>query len=163
MNKAIFLDRDGVLIKSTWVPTRFTLDDFIADIIPGVPEALAKLKEAGWMLFVVTNQPDPDGSRKQDISYINQYMVQNWGINGIVACTHMPYDGCACHKPAPGGILTLCILNDVSPALSVMIGDRRSDKEAALNAGCDFRWVSDDMLLPELVDQILLTPPHINP
>ena len=111
MRRAVFLDRDGVINRalardSKPYPPR-TLGEF--EILPGVPEACAKLKDAGYLLVVATNQPDVGrGTLKQEtVETIHAEMRRQLPLDGVEVCFH-PGQGlsdCECRKPKPGMLL----------------------------------------------------------
>jgi len=152
MNKAIFLDRDGVINKllsghvlhSPWVP-----EDFV--LLPGVPDALARLKRAGFILVIVTNQPDIAKGNMQpedfDQILIKTKELTNHLIDQHYACHHHPDPSqvvvqeylatCECRKPAPGMILQAQKELDIDLGQSWLVGDSDTDIEAGLAAGID--------------------------
>lgn len=88
-NKCIFLDRDGVLNKD-YVDYAYTLDKF--EILPGVPEALAKLKKAGFKIVIVTNQSGIiKGVYKKEDVYVCHYALQQACDNAIDEMFYAPY------------------------------------------------------------------------
>lgn len=134
---AIFLDRDGVINRAIVTDRRpaapLRLEDF--EILPGVPEVLARLKAAGYALVVVTNQPDVvrGAVRREVIEAMHARLLAELPIDEVRACFHDTGDGCACRKPRPG-----LLLEPPTYAVerSVMIGDRWRDVDAGRNAGC---------------------------
>ena len=134
---AIFLDRDGVINRSTMRQGRphppAHLEEL--EILPGVDEALARLKSAGFALIVVTNQPDiARGTQtKTAVDAINDRIAALLPLDEIRVCWHDDADQCSCRKPKPG-LLTRPPLYNLSA--SIMIGDRWRDIEAGQRAGC---------------------------
>jgi D-glycero-D-manno-heptose 1,7-bisphosphate phosphatase len=134
---AVFLDRDGVLNRAIVgrrrpaAPTR--LEDF--EILPDVPEALARLKAAGYALVVVTNQPDVARGHlsREVLDAMHARLAGALPVDEIRVCYHDAADGCLCRKPAPG-LLLHPPTYDV--AKSAMVGDRWRDVEAGRRAGC---------------------------
>jgi D-glycero-D-manno-heptose 1,7-bisphosphate phosphatase len=134
---AIFLDRDGVLNRAVihegrpYPPQR--IEDL--EVIPGVPEALARLKAAGFALVVVTNQPDVARGLQSEagVRAIHEGLKRVLPLDEIRVCPHDDADACACRKPKPG-LLTQAPLYDLPR--SVMVGDRWRDIEAGRHAGC---------------------------
>lgn len=137
LGPAVFLDRDGVINRAIvkdgkpYPPAR--LDDL--EVLPGVLEALTRLKAAGFALIVVTNQPDV--ARGRQTRDVVQAMHRRLGallpIDEFRVCWHDDGDECDCRKPKPG-LLTRSPAHDLSR--SVLIGDRWRDIEAARHAGC---------------------------
>jgi len=134
---AVFLDRDGVLNRAVvrggkpYPPA--SVDDL--QILPGVDSALAHLKAAGYVLVVVTNQPDiaRGTTTRAVVDAIHARIAATLPIDEFRVCPHDDRDGCACRKPRPG-LLVDPPTTDV--AASVMVGDRWRDIEAGRAAGC---------------------------
>ena len=61
----------------------------------------------------------------------------------IKMCPHVPHSGCGCRKPDPAMLDSIMTLYEVPPEQVLFVGDRDADKNAALNAGCDFQWASE--------------------
>jgi D-glycero-D-manno-heptose 1,7-bisphosphate phosphatase len=140
MKRAVFLDRDGVINRAVVRDGRpYPPANLIAlEILPGVDKALRDLHEAGWMLIVVTNQPDvARGSATQsDVEAIHQHLEQHLPIDEFRTCYHDSNDGCNCRKPLPGALLAAASAHDIDLAASYMVGDRWRDTEAGERAGC---------------------------
>ncbi|MDB3879120.1 HAD family hydrolase [Amylibacter sp.] len=139
-NRGIFLDRDGVINQAVVENGRpfppASLKDMV--IIPGVYEALTKLKSENWFLIVVTNQPDVARglTSKSTVEEINQYLKNYLPIDEILSCFHDNSDQCLCRKPQPGLILQAAKKYGIELASSFMIGDRWRDVQAGQSAGC---------------------------
>jgi D-glycero-D-manno-heptose 1,7-bisphosphate phosphatase len=137
---AIFLDRDGVLNRSfihdgkPFAPTK--LEEF--EILPGVPEALRDLKNQGYKLIVVTNQPNVARGNQstQTLEAMHQILTSQLPLDDILLCPHTDDDHCDCRKPQPGMLLAAARKHHIDLANSYMIGDRWRDIEAGYNAGC---------------------------
>jgi len=140
MRRAVFLDRDGVINRAIVRDGRpyppASLDD--VEILPGVPYALQSLHEAGWMLIVITNQPDVARglARMADVELINEYLQKRLPIDEFRTCYHDTGDGCTCRKPLPGALLSAANAHGIDLNSSYMIGDRWRDTEAGERAGC---------------------------
>jgi len=138
--RAVFLDRDGVINRAVvrdgkpFPPA--SLDDL--EILPGVAQALNRLHEAGFLLIVVTNQPDvAKGTRtKREIDDIHAYMAATLPLDDIRVCFHEDKDGCACRKPKAGMLLAAAGDAGISLTGSFMVGDRWRDMDAGRLAGC---------------------------
>ena len=136
---AVFLDRDGVLTEAFvrgGVPTPpRTLAEF--RVLPGVAEACAGLRRAGFVLVVVTNQPDIARSRRTraEVDTMNDRLRSLVPLDEVCVCPHDDADGCACRKPQPGMLLDAAGRLGLDLARSVSVGDRWRDIEAALRAG----------------------------
>jgi D-glycero-D-manno-heptose 1,7-bisphosphate phosphatase len=133
----VFLDRDGVLNRVLMRDGRFASPASPADIeiLPGVPDALDRLKAAGYALIVVTNQPDVARGLTTSVvvDEIHDYLSRHLPLDDIRVCVHDDRDDCTCRKPKPG-LLRAAPFYD--PALSVMVGDRWRDIEAGRSFGC---------------------------
>ena len=107
--RAVFLDRDGVLNASLvrdgkpYAPR--SLAEF--ELLPGVPEALARLRQAGFLNVVVTNQPDVSNgkAKREEVEAIHAHLLKKFPIDAVKACFHTDSEGCACRKPKPGMLL----------------------------------------------------------
>jgi D-glycero-D-manno-heptose 1,7-bisphosphate phosphatase len=136
--RAVFLDRDGVLNRSVVrggkpYPPR-SLEEL--EILPGVPEALARLRRAGFLLVVVTNQPDVarGTQRREVVEAINAALCAALPLDDVLTCYE---DGDSPRrKPNPGMILEAAERHGVALAASFLIGDRWKDVEAGRRAGC---------------------------
>jgi D-glycero-D-manno-heptose 1,7-bisphosphate phosphatase len=133
---AVFLDRDGVLNRvfvrqgKPYAP-RSVAD---LDILPGVGEALGRLKTAGYALIVVTNQPDVARGHQTrgTVEAINAILTARLPLDEIRVCYHDDGDRCACRKPRPGLLLRQPVYD---LARSIMVGDRWRDIGAGRRAG----------------------------
>ncbi len=140
MVKAVFLDRDGVLNESILRDGKphapRTLEEF--KLLPGVEEAVKNLQAAGFLLVVVTNQPDiGNGLVSADVvEQIHRGLQQLLPIRKIYMCPHKQTAGCECRKPKPGMLLAAAQEFDIEMEKSYMVGDRYGDVCAALAAGC---------------------------
>lgn len=139
-NKAVFLDRDGVLNRAfvregkPYPPYR--LAEF--EILPGVGDALKIFKSLGYLTVVVTNQPDVR-TGKQTLEKIEQFhrvLKQNLLIDDIRMCCHTDADNCYCRKPKPGMLLAAAEELEIDCRHSIMVGDRWRDVMAGTAAGC---------------------------
>lgn len=143
---AVFLDRDGVLIEDTGYPH---LEAHLS-LIPGAPEAVRRLNGLGYMAVIVTNQSGvARGLFSEDQMHaFNALVVRRFAARGarIAAVYACPYHDEAedpkwfhadhpDRKPNPGMILRAVADHNIDPARSFLIGDRRSDLEAARRAG----------------------------
>jgi D-glycero-D-manno-heptose 1,7-bisphosphate phosphatase len=137
---AVFLDRDGVLIDTHLVDgvTRPPADVGQMRVLPGVEDALARLRDAGFVLVVVTNQPDVRRGlqRRERILAINDALQAQFGFDAVQVCFHDTPDACECRKPKPGLLLDAARTLDLTLPGSYMVGDRSTDVEAGRRAGC---------------------------
>ena len=138
--RVVFLDRDGVLNKAfpEGSTTRPPMSVEELELLPGVPEALAKLRAAGFVLVVVTNQPDVARGKqtREAVEAINAKLGAALPLLDTFACYHDSADKCACRKPKPGLILAAAAKWDLDVPSAFLIGDRWSDIVSAHVAGC---------------------------
>ncbi len=141
MNKAFFLDRDGVIN----VEVNYLHEPDKVELIPGVVEALRLIHSRGYLALVVTNQAGVAKGYypESDVQAVHRRITElleaaGTGVDGFYYCIHHPdfTGGCDCRKPAPGMLLRAAAEHDVDPAGSVMVGDRLSDIAAGRAAGC---------------------------
>lgn len=138
--KAIFLDRDGVInsavVKNGRPFPPSSLDTL--KILPGVKEALKSLNKVGYLLIIVTNQPDVARGKttKSTVDEIHQYIMANFPIDKILSCFHDDADQCDCRKPKPGALLNAAKEYNLDLSACYMIGDRWRDIETGVSAGC---------------------------
>ena len=137
--RAVFLDRDGVLNAAVVRDGRPYPPVSAVDlqVLPGVPEACQVLRDAGFLLIMVTNQPDiARGTVSEDIvTSINDRLQRELSLDGVSMCPH-DGDGCDCRKPKPGLLLEAADRLGIDLGASYMVGDRWRDTEAGQNAGC---------------------------
>ena len=137
--RAVFLDRDGVLnavvVRDGRPYPPQSEEDLL--LLPGVSEACQVLRDAGYLLIMVTNQPDiARGTVSADIvTSINDRLQRELSLDGVSVCPH-DGDGCDCRKPKPGLLLEAANRLGIDLGASYMVGDRWRDTEAAQNAGC---------------------------
>jgi D-glycero-D-manno-heptose 1,7-bisphosphate phosphatase len=142
MNKAVFLDRDGVINRKPEEGEYITSwDDF--HILPGVADGIALLNKAGYKVVVVTNQRciAKDQLSVTDLEKIHERMSQTLSragakLDGIYYCPHDYKPACNCRKPAPGMLLEAARIHGIDLGSSWMIGDSEIDIQAGVNAGC---------------------------
>jgi len=143
MNKAAFLDRDGVINRKA--PTE---DEYITrweemQIIPGVAEAIALLNRAGFRVIVVSNQRCVAKGllTTTELDEMHQRMCRELGavgakIDGVYYCPHEEQPPCSCRKPEPGMLFAAADEHQVDLPSSWMIGDSEKDVEAGRSARC---------------------------
>ena len=141
LRPAVFLDRDGVLNRTTVRGGTPYPPGSVAEveILPGVPEALARLRARGLPLIVVTNQPDvARGTQSQAVvEEINQVISRRLGVTAVYACYHDNADHCDCRKPKPGMLMRAAREHGLDLPGSFMVGDRWGDVAAGSAAGCE--------------------------
>ena len=143
--RAVFLDRDGVLNRAVvrdgkpYPPA--TLRDL--EILPDVPRALRDLKAAGFLLLVVTNQPDVarGTQERSEVEAMHAALLAALPIDDFFVCYHDERDGCACRKPKPGMLIDAAAKYGLELAECYLIGDRWRDIDAGHAAGCTTIWI----------------------
>lgn len=139
-NRAVFLDRDGVInrmfIRDGRPYPPATMDDL--EIYPGVADAIHALRGAGFKIIVVTNQPDvATGVQKREVvEMMHGRISRELPIDDILVCYHSDQDRCECRKPKPGMLLAGALEWSLDLKKSYMVGDRWRDIEAGKAAGC---------------------------
>lgn len=138
--KAVFLDRDGVLNEPVVRGGRPYPPQRIEDlkVFPDAAAALGRLKEAGFLLLVVTNQPDvARGSQSRAaVEALHAALAAQLPIDDFFVCWHDDPDHCSCRKPRPGLLLQAAERYAVDLPASFLIGDRWRDIDAGAAAGC---------------------------
>lgn len=146
LRPAVFLDRDGTInVEKDYLvcPEEF-------ELIPGAPAAIARLKRAGFLVIVVTNQSgvargyfDVDAVHRLHEHLQRQLAAVGTGIDGFYLCPHHPEHGvgefkidCDCRKGNPGMLLQAAAEHDIDLPRSFMVGDKLADVEAGKRAGC---------------------------
>jgi D-glycero-D-manno-heptose 1,7-bisphosphate phosphatase len=145
MKRAVFLDRDGVLTRAlvrdgkAYAPVTPAEMEIDAD----APAALARLKAAGFLLLVVTNQPDVTRgiTRREDVETMHATLRAALPLDAFFVCYHDNADACDCRKPQPGMLLQAAAAHAIDLAASFMIGDRWRDVDAGAAAGCRTIWI----------------------
>jgi len=140
LRRAVFLDRDGVLNEAVVRDGKPYSPAGLHELaIPAdVPDALRALREAGFALIVITNQPDvARGVQPRTVvEEINAALRAQLPLDDIFVCYHDDRDGCSCRKPQPGLLLQAAAEYRIDLARSFMVGDRWRDVEAGRRAGC---------------------------
>lgn len=138
--RAVFLDRDGVINRATVMDGRPYPPQSLAEfeILPGVVEAVEALRKAGYVLVVVTNQPDVarGTASRAEVDGLNAYMQSVLKLDKVSTCFHDEADACHCRKPKPGLLQDAAKELDIDLRSSFMVGDRWRDVEAGQKAGC---------------------------
>jgi D-glycero-D-manno-heptose 1,7-bisphosphate phosphatase len=141
MNKAIFLDRDGVLNKELY-DYICRVEDF--EVLTYQIPVLKKLYDEGYLLIIITNQGGIALNRYTEDQLAEMHRIlysefekQGAKITHAYYCPHHPTvnEPCQCRKPASGMVLEAIATYNIDPTLSVMIGDKPRDVEAANGAG----------------------------
>lgn len=145
VNRAVFLDRDGVLNEVVLREGRPHPPASLADlrITEGAAEALGGLKAAGFLLIVVTNQPDVGrGTRTREaVEEINRALEAALPLDEFVVCYHDGREPCGCRKPEPGMVLDAAARHAIDLTRSFLIGDRWRDIDCGRAAGVRTVWI----------------------
>jgi D-glycero-D-manno-heptose 1,7-bisphosphate phosphatase len=183
--KAVFLDRDGVLNANVfypetgrWESPRRSVEFAVCH---GVPGALVRLQRAGFLLFLVSNQPNTVNGKSSFAALAAMHALlaetlrrEGVRLHGAFYCTHAPSvsGACACRKPSPWFLERAIQTHRLRAADCWMIGDRATDMECGRAAGVSTAWVCtgqeqqvpakrlcDRIVgdLPDVVEQILRT------
>ena len=144
MRRAIFLDRDGVLNRAIVRDGKPYPPDSLAqlELTPGIEE-LSRLKDLGFLLVVVTNQPDVARGKqtRQAVEEIHRYIGAWVPIDFFRTCYHDDAENCTCRKPKPGLLTEAADEYDIDLSGSYMVGDRWRDVDAGAAAGCRTVWI----------------------
>lgn len=138
----MFLDRDGVINRALVRDGKPFPPSHLAEfeILPGVADACAKLRQAGFALVVATNQPDVGrGTISQaTVEALHAHMQQSLPLDRVEVCYHSGQDAveCDCRKPKPGMLLRAAHALDIDLKQSFMVGDRWRDIDCGHAAGC---------------------------
>ncbi|MBI3457760.1 MAG: HAD family hydrolase [Candidatus Rokubacteria bacterium] len=140
MTRAVFLDRDGVINEVLLRDGRPLAPSSVGEVRlrPGVAEAIGRLRRAGFLIVVVTNQPDVGKGlvRREAVEAIHEALRRQLPLDDLKVCYHVDADGCACRKPKPGLLLEAARERAIDLGQSVMVGDRWRDIAAGRAAGC---------------------------
>lgn len=139
-DRAVFLDRDGVLndlvMREGKAVSPRNLEDF--KMVPGAGASVARLRDAGFRVFVVTNQPDIARGQMERATLDRMLDMVRVEVkpDEVAVCPHDDADGCACRKPKPGMLHELSHRWGVDLGRSVMVGDTWRDMQAGRAAKC---------------------------
>ena len=144
---AVFLDRDGTInVEKDYL---YKVEDF--EFIPGVPEAIKSLKDAGFLVIVVSNQSGIGRGYfdEQAVEVLHRHIQEELAgygtsIDAFYFCPHHPEKGvgdykttCDCRKGEPGMLLQAADEYNIDLENSYMVGDKLADIEAGRRAGCE--------------------------
>jgi len=151
MNKAVFLDRDGVINRKAPTEDQYITRWEDMEILPGVAEAIAELNQAGFQIIIVTNQRSVAKGliTIAELESIHAQMCQHLAsagatIRAIYYCPHEMEPPCSCRKPEPGMLLRAAQEHNIDLATSWMIGDSVKDVKAGQGAGCKTAQLIDE-------------------
>ena len=164
---AVFFDRDGTLIDEIG----YLGDPGGVFFYPGIPEALKKLKDRGYVLVVITNQSgigrgffDEETALAANLAMIRKMEEDGVGIDAVYYCPHHTETGypgerpelkfvCACRKPAAGMIHSAVEALNLDLTRAAMFGDTDKDQGAARNAGIPFFGVETGPVPPPAAER----------
>lgn len=145
MRRAVFLDRDGTINREKDYLHR--IDEF--EFIPGSPEAVRLLNQAGFLVVVVSNQSGVGRGyyTEEDVEQLHRHIAAQLAagsarVDAWFYCPHHPQGkgsyalACRCRKPLPGMLHEAAARYAIDLTASVMIGDKLVDLEAGIAAGC---------------------------
>lgn len=146
MNRALFLDRDGVInVEKNYL---YEIEEF--EFTEGIFDLCRYYHDKGYLIVVVTNQSGIARGyySEEDFARLSEWMVDQFkeegiDIAGIYYCPHHPdiSGACSCRKPEPGMLLDAAENLGIDLKNSVMVGDKERDIEAAANAGVQTRYL----------------------
>jgi D-glycero-D-manno-heptose 1,7-bisphosphate phosphatase len=146
MNRAVFLDKDGTLIKD--IP--YNVDPALLILYEGAARSLRLLKDQGFLLIVVSNQSgiargyfSENDLKAIETKIQNELISEGVQLDALYFCPHHPEgvvheysEECTCRKPKPGMLLEASVQFNIDLGGSWMIGDILNDVEAGNAAGC---------------------------
>ncbi|OHE03712.1 MAG: D,D-heptose 1,7-bisphosphate phosphatase [Sulfurimonas sp. RIFOXYD12_FULL_33_39] len=149
MNKALFLDRDGVV--NVEINYLHKIEDF--EFINGIINLCKYYQNNGYIIIIVTNQSGIDRGYYDECDFniltswmINEFAKYNVNIKKVYFCPHHPdiSGTCSCRKPESGMFLEAAKEFDIDFKNSILIGDKESDIEAAIKAGVSKTYLFDE-------------------
>ena len=134
--RAVFFDRDGTLIEET----HYCADPARVKIFPGVPAALRRLHDAGFLVFVITNQSGIGQGLMTEAQYraVEAEVLRQAGeglIDGVYFCADAPEEASRRRKPQPGMVLEAAVEHGIDLEGSFFVGDKAADVECGRRAG----------------------------
>ncbi|MBX5437169.1 MAG: HAD family hydrolase [Alicyclobacillaceae bacterium] len=149
LRRAVILDRDGVINDNRTHIHVNSVQDFV--LFPEAPKAIRLLNEAGFLVFVATNQGGvglghltPEVLDEIHRHMLDQLREAGAVIDDIAVCPHAPRAGCRCRKPKPGMLFDLAARHGFDLESSYMVGDRDTDIAAGQAAGARTVWILRD-------------------
>lgn len=161
MNKAVFLDRDGVINHPKKHYYVYRVEDFILN--KGVIEALKLFQNNNYMLIVITNQGGISKGvyTKDDVDILHTYMENELAahdiyISDILYCPHhSKLENCLCRKPKHLMLQKAMAQFDIDPEQSWFIGDKQSDVDAGIAAGVNTIKIRKNQNLMKFIGRII--------
>jgi D-glycero-D-manno-heptose 1,7-bisphosphate phosphatase len=162
MKRAVFIERDGILNEVRPGPKNqiapLTLEEF--KVNKAAEPGLRKLKAAGFVLIVTSNQPGLSRGyqSRRELDRMHDIVKRSFPVDDIIICPHDEADHCPCRKPRPGLFIEAAFKWHLNLDHSFVISDKWQDAEAARTAGCTSLllkspWVGNvhhDFVLPDL-------------
>jgi len=153
---AVFLDRDGVVCRTfmkngkPYAPRK--LEDFT--LMPYTQSSVELLKQNGFKVIVVTNQPDIGHGlvTLEIVKSMHHKILEKTMVDDIFLCIHRQDEGCDCRKPKPGMLIHASEKYEIDLKRSFMIGDRASDIEAGKRADCRTIFIDRNYAEPRPLD-----------
>jgi len=143
MNKAAFLDRDGVINRKSASEDEYITRWEEMQILPGVSEGIRLLNQAGFLVIVISNQrciaKGLLSTAELDVIHrrlCSTLLARRARIDAIYYCPHEENPPCGCRKPEPGMLFAAAQEHAINLQSSWMIGDSTKDVEAGKRAGC---------------------------
>lgn len=159
-NKAVFLDRDGVINKKREDHVK-SVNEF--EIFPDVGQSIKKLKRKNYLVIVITNQSIIG---KKIITYselekihgkLKDYLKKyDTFVDSIYVCPHLPEDNCICRKPKPGLVLKAIQDFDIDLKRSWVIGDSHSDMMVAGSVNCKGILLEKNIKLCDVIEKYIV-------
>lgn len=153
-NKAIFLDRDGVINKERKDYVK-NIHEF--EVLDGVSDAIINFKKKGYLVIVITNQSAINRNllSVKTLDQIHSHLQEllkpnNISIDAFYYCPHLPEENCICRKPKPGLLLQAASDFDIDFTKSYFIGDRITDSKAAIAVNCNYFLLDGKQTLLEI-------------
>jgi histidinol-phosphate phosphatase family protein len=157
-NKAIFLDRDGVLNKKRNDHVK-SINEL--EIFPNISQEILKLKKKGFLIIVITNQAVINRQiitikRLEEIHLTIQkfLMKSNTSIDKFYFCPHRPDENCVCRKPNPGLIEQAISEYSIDVSKSWMVGDSLTDIQAGEKVGCKTIFLKENDSFAKILEII---------
>jgi histidinol-phosphate phosphatase family protein len=158
MNKAIFLDRDGVLNKER---KDYVKNIHEIELFHNIGNCISKIKKNSFLAIVITNQSAINRGLTSNENvieihnFIQNYLKKfNTKIDAFYYCPHRPDENCKCRKPNPGLITHAASDFQIDLSQSWMIGDNQKDFDAGINAGCKSIKLSSPFQLEAILNKI---------
>ena len=164
-NRAVFLDRDGTIVYDLGYPR----DPDSVELMPGVVQALRLLQENSFTLVIISNQSGVGRGilNNSDLANVHNRLIKILENNSIYIrksyyCTHAPWEKCKCRKPKPAMLFRAAEEMAIDLASSFVVGDKPSDVEAGLKAGC-WTIMIEEQEIRKIIDNKIIKPHAVFP